>query len=89
MLPNFMPVKGVGLDPSCGNQAVCLGLPDLWSSGAGQGEGTDAKLSGTSDPSSVRLWFSPCSAAQGFFTCSGVLATGVGWGQRKAGTQGP
>lgn len=26
MLPSFMPRKGVGLEPSCQNQAVCLGF---------------------------------------------------------------
>lgn len=57
MLPSFMPLKGVGLEPSYTKRAVCLQRLGLQSSsGTGQGKGTGANQVAPTGPSSGRLW---------------------------------
>lgn len=57
MLPSFMPLKGVGLEPSYRKRAVCLQRLGLQSSsGTGQGKGTGANQVAPTGPSSGQLW---------------------------------
>ena len=74
MLPNFMPVPGVGLKPSCRNLAACLGL---WACGSAQELGRGkAQMQNRWQP--VTLPLHSCGSG----SCSG--ACGFSWLRKVA-----